>query len=67
MSNQISILSCILLLGIICCIHGRESKAFGSNRGEKFMERAKLAPGIIKGVKFAVEKDPANVAQIDQE
>jgi len=67
MSSQISILSCIILIGIICCVHGRESKPFGSKRGDNFKERRKVSPININGVKFPVEKNPAKVPQTVQE
>jgi hypothetical protein len=65
MSNQISILSCMLLIGILCCVHGGAAKPFGSKRGEKFMGRRKVAPGNATRM-FSVEKDPGNTKQIVQ-
>jgi hypothetical protein len=55
----------MLLIGILCCVHGEAAKPFGSKRGEKFMGRRKVAPGNVTRM-FSVEKDPGNTKQIVQ-
>jgi len=57
----------MLLIGILCCVHGGAAKPFGSKRGEKFMGRRKVAPGNITRVMFPVAKDPGNATQIVRE
>eukprot|EP00253_Pinus_taeda_P023294 PITA_23294 len=68
MSNQNSILRCMLLIGILRCVHGGAPIPFESKYGEKFMGRKIVeAPGNISRSTFSVEKDESNAAKIVQE
>eukprot|EP00253_Pinus_taeda_P013739 PITA_13739 len=68
MSNQISILRCILLIGILRCVHGGAPKPFESKYGERFMGRKIVeAPGNITRSTFPVENDESNGEKIVQQ
>lgn len=67
MSNQISILCCMLFIGILHCVHGGEPRPFGSKHVQKFMGRKIEAPGNITRSMFHVDKDESNEAKIVEE
>lgn len=65
--NQISISGCMLLIGLLCCVHGAAPRPFGWMRGEDIMGRTTAAPDNITRVVFPVGKDPDSAAQTVEE
>ena len=63
MSNHISILGCMLLIGLLCCVHGETPKPFGSEPGDTIMGQTIMTPANISSFEFPVGKVPDGVSQ----